>query len=142
MNKLKIVGGSVILLAVLAGVWWSTTSSDRSGSAVGRAALPTSQSIVVPELSPVALTGEATFNASCAICHGTNAAGTDQGPPLIHKFYISRRHADFAFVIAAKSGVRAHHWRFGSMPPVEGIEDADIQPIITYIREIQAANGL
>jgi len=142
MKKLNVIGGGIILLAVIAGIWWSTTSSDRSSGDIGTSALPSSQSIIVPELSPVALTGEATFNASCASCHGTNAAGTEQGPPLIHKFYTSRRHADFAFVIAAKTGVRAHHWRFGSMPPVEGIEDAEIQPIITYIREIQAANGL
>ena len=139
MNKSLLVGGGAILLAALSTVWYLNTSSDPVASAVEISA---SESIIIPELSALALSGETVFNESCAACHGTNAVGTDQGPSLIHKFYGPRRHADFAFVIAAKSGVRAHHWRFGSMPPVEGVSDEDIQSVIKYIREIQVANGI
>jgi hypothetical protein len=39
-------------------------------------------------------------------------------------------------------GVQAHHWRFGNMPPVEGITRAEVATIITYIRELQRANGI
>ncbi len=142
MSKLNLIGGGAILLVVVTAVWWAKSSSNDRDQAIEASELPSSQSIVVPELSPAALSGETAFNASCATCHGTNAAGTDQGPPLIHPFYPTKRHADFAFVMAVKSGVRSHHWRFGSMPPVEGVSDAEIQSIITYIREIQAANGI
>lgn len=142
MNKTILIGGGVVLLVALAAVWWSNTSSDDSTQAVNTSATPPSESIIIPELSLTALNGEIAFNKNCAACHGKNAAGTDQGPPLIHKFYKPSRHADFSFVIAAKNGVRSHHWRFGSMPPVEGITDEEIQSIIKFIREIQVANGI
>ncbi|MGE4610017.1 MAG: cytochrome c [Paracoccaceae bacterium] len=138
MNKSILIGGGIILFVALATVWLSNTSSDRSSEEDDTAATP----VVAPELSQTAQSGEIAFNENCAACHGKNAAGTDQGPPLIHKFYGAKRHADFAFVIAAKSGVPSHHWRFGSMPPVEGVTDEEIQSIIRFIREIQAANGI
>lgn len=47
-----------------------------------------------------------------------------------------------AFVRAAREGVRAHHWRFGDMPPVEGVSDADLAGIIAFVREVQRANGI
>lgn len=129
------------MLVIIAVVWWLNTS-DSTNQAVNTPVAPLSQSIVIPQLSPLAQLGETAFNENCAACHGKNATGSDQGPPLIHKFYSSKRHADFAFVIAAKSGVRAHHWRFGSMPPIEGITDEEIAAIVKYVREIQTANGI
>ena len=45
-------------------------------------------------------------------------------------------------VLAARRGVRAHHWGFGDMPPVEGVTDADIAAIIAYVRTLQKANGV
>jgi hypothetical protein len=47
-----------------------------------------------------------------------------------------------AFVLAAKQGVRAHHWRFGNMPAVEGVSDEDVLQITDYVRALQRANGI
>ena len=45
-------------------------------------------------------------------------------------------------IVAAKNGVRQHHWPFGNMPPVEGITDSEISNIIAYVRTVQRANGI
>ena len=65
--------------------------------------------------------GKIAYDSSCAACHGVSAAGTDKGPPFVHAIYKPGHHADFAFQLAAKGGVRAHHWRFGDMKPVPGV---------------------
>lgn len=97
----------------------------------------------IPELSPVAVKGEALFNENCAACHNNNAGGREGvGPPLVHKIYEPSHHGDESFQLAAKNGVRAHHWQFGDMPRVEGISRADVSTIITYVRELQRANGI
>lgn len=96
----------------------------------------------VPELSALATRGERAFNVNCAQCHGKNAAGTDKGPSLVHQIYNPGHHGDQAFVIAAKRGVRAHHWRFGNMPPQPQVTGSQIAAIVKYVRELQAANGI
>jgi hypothetical protein len=56
--------------------------------------------------------------------------------------YRPGHHADVAFQLAARRGVRAHHWRFGDMPPQPTVP-ADALPAITrYVRELQQANGI
>ena len=95
------------------------------------------------ELSSEAQIGKRAFDSKCAECHGANAAGQNGiAPPLVHKIYEPSHHSDMAFVLAAKNGVRAHHWEFGNMPPVEGLTDADVKMIARYVRELQAANGI
>lgn len=99
--------------------------------------------VTVPELTAAAQTGKTAFEANCAACHGANAAGQDGvAPPLVHIIYEPNHHGDASFLLAAKNGVRAHHWRFGNMPPVEGVTDEEIASIITYVRELQRANGI
>lgn len=100
--------------------------------------------VSVPQtLSPRAATGKTAFDASCASCHGQNAAGHEgKGPPLVHRIYEPGHHGDAAFAIAASRGVRAHHWRFGDMPPVEGLTKGDINNIVAYVRELQRENGI
>jgi mono/diheme cytochrome c family protein len=97
---------------------------------------------MVPELSASARRGAGVFDANCAACHGKNAAGTQQGPPLIHKIYEPNHHSDMSFQRAVKLGVRAHHWPFGNMPPVAGVAEAEVSQIIAYVRELQRANGI
>ncbi len=82
------------------------------------------------------------FKKNCMQCHGEWARGSEQGPPLIHDFYKPSHHGDGAFYNAALNGVRAHHWRFGDMPPVEGIQERDISKIISFVRWLQQANKL
>lgn len=95
----------------------------------------------VPELSVVAQAGQVVFENHCVECHGPNAAGSNLGPPLIHKVYEPSHHADIAIRLAISRGVQAHHWNFGNMPRV-GLSDEQTQRVIRYIREVQRANGI
>ena len=38
-------------------------------------------------MSGTAREGEDLFNTNCSRCHGLGAAGTEQGPPLLHRTY-------------------------------------------------------
>lgn len=119
------------VVAVALGLgWWLSRGGEEA------------EALVIPELSPRAEAGKGLFDASCASCHGANAAGSDKGPPLIHVIYEPNHHADLSFLMAVRQGVRPHHWEFGPMPPVEGLTDAQIAEIVTYVREVQRANGI
>ena len=86
--------------------------------------------------------GETTFNANCAACHGKQAAGTDHGPPLVHKVYEPNHHGDPAFLRAATNGVTAHHWQFGNMPKIESVTPGDVDQIVKYVRWLQRQAGI
>ena len=86
--------------------------------------------------------GEELFNNNCSRCHGVQGRGTDHGPPLVHKIYEPNHHADFAFQRAAAQGVRAHHWKFGNMPKIDGVTPEDVTEIIRYIRWLQQQAGI
>lgn len=130
-------------IAVLSGLALATLAfwfAQRPGSdASGEVDLAT---LTIPELTAKQATGKALFDGSCAACHGANAAGSDQGPPLVHRIYEPDHHGDMAFVLAARQGVRAHHWRFGNMPAVAGVTDEDVTQITAYVRALQRANGI
>ncbi len=94
-------------------------------------------------LSARAQAGQKTYDANCASCHGRNAAGQDGiAPPLVHIIYEPGHHGDESFQRAVARGVRAHHWRFGNMPPVEGLSRRDVAAVVAYVRELQRANGI
>ncbi len=86
--------------------------------------------------------GKLAYLDNCASCHGADLKGTRQGPPFIHKVYEPSHHGDEAFYRAAANGVRAHHWRFGDMPPVSGVTRDQVGDIIAYIREQQRKSGI
>ncbi|CUH78212.1 putative bifunctional cbb3-type cytochrome c oxidase subunit II/cytochrome c [Tritonibacter multivorans] len=99
--------------------------------------------IAMPEISGNAAIGQNIFENICAACHGAQGVGNaEAGPPLIHKIYEPSHHGDESFQRAVAHGVRAHHWRFGDMPPVGGLTRGDIAMVIDYIRAIQRANGI
>ena len=108
----------------------------------GAGATDAQPAVVVPALSEQAVAGQQVFNTTCVLCHGVNAAGTNQGPPLVHKIYEPGHHADFTFRNAVSQGVPAHHWHFGNMPPVPGVSEEEVEQIICYVRELQRANGI
>ncbi len=147
MNRKKLALAAVVIVAVGAAAL-AVFSQDpahapmeqaRSAPAEGAAIVQ----VTVPPLEGRAAMGELAFNAKCAACHGENAAGRQgKGPPLIHKYYEPSHHGDMAFRLAPQQGVRAHHWKFGNMPPVEGLTEADIGAIIAYVRTVQKANGI
>ena len=86
--------------------------------------------------------GKLGYNNNCASCHGADLQGTRQGPPFIHKVYEPSHHGDEAFYRAIANGVRAHHWRFGDMPPVSGVTRQEAEGIVAYIRQQQRENGI
>jgi mono/diheme cytochrome c family protein len=136
MKRNYVTAGVVAVIALGVGYWWISYLDAPSGQS------DSNVSKNQPALSAMARAGEGLFNAKCAVCHGANAAGTNQGPPLVHKIYEPSHHGDLAFQRAARSGVRAHHWRFGNMPPVAGITQDDVTKITRYVREMQRAHGI
>jgi hypothetical protein len=60
----------------------------------------------------------------------------------VHKIYEPSHHGNESFQRAVAMGVRAHHWPFGNMPKVAGVTRAEVSTIITYVRELQRANGI
>lgn len=91
---------------------------------------------------PEVAQGKALFEQNCSVCHGPAADGTTQGPPLVHVIYEPSHHADAAFILAARNGVRAHHWRFGDMPPLPDVGDETVIEIVGYIRWLQRQVGI
>jgi mono/diheme cytochrome c family protein len=96
----------------------------------------------VPMLSESAEAGRAAYDRRCVQCHGLHGAGTAAGPPLVHRVYRPAHHADVAFALAVRRGVRAHHWRFGDMPPQPDASKGEVETITRYIRELQRANAI
>ncbi|MBL7003253.1 MAG: cytochrome c [Gammaproteobacteria bacterium] len=86
--------------------------------------------------------GQNLFNKNCSSCHGTTLLGSETGPPLLHNFYKPSHHGDSSFYRAALSGVRAHHWSFGDMPPVPEMTQKKLNSIVPYIRYFQQQKGL
>jgi len=145
MNKNLRIGIAVLALAGFGALIYSSSSEQARQVAAaptpagGRAIVE----VKVPEFTGEAVLGQLAYVAKCAACHGDNAVGqVGVAPPLVHKIYEPSHHGDMAFVMAAKNGVRAHHWKFGNMPPVEGITDAEVGTIIAYVRVLQRANGI
>ena len=129
----KALSWVLVLAAIGGGYYWLSNNPRKP---------PVITDVVIPEFSAIAAKGEVAFQGSCAACHGADLAGTENGPPLVVLSYRTAMHADYAISAAIKNGVVAHHWRFGGMPPQDGISEAEIPQIIAYIREVQAANGI
>jgi mono/diheme cytochrome c family protein len=87
-------------------------------------------------------TGAAVFDASCATCHGDDLTGTFVGPPLVDDIYAPDHHGDDAIRAAIADGVQPHHWDFAAMPPVVGLDEAEVEAVIAHIRAVQEAAGV
>lgn len=147
MNK-GLTGILAVAIIAAAGWYW-TQGRATQDPVVAVAAEASAGASMVDVTLPTAFSaqanqGETYYNAVCAACHGANAAGQDGvAPPFVHAIYEPSHHGDMAFVLAARNGVRAHHWKFGDMPPVEQpLTDSELGAIITYVREMQQANGI
>jgi mono/diheme cytochrome c family protein len=111
---------------------WSSVTYD-SGVAIV---------VDVPPLSSIGEAGRAAYDRRCLRCHGPHGSGSAAGPALVHRVYRSAHHADVAFALAVRRGVRAHHWRFGDMPPQADATADEVGAITRYIRELQRRNGI
>ncbi|MEH6831034.1 MAG: cytochrome c [Sulfitobacter sp.] len=139
----KIITLAAISLFITGG-WWIFLKPQEVAEQTGNMEGAAMVEVVIPaSFTAQEQMGETAFNAKCAACHGINGAGRDGiAPPLIHKIYEPGHHGDMSFQLAAMNGVRAHHWPFGNMPPVEGITRSVITNITAYVRAIQRANGI
>ena len=118
-----IVGGGVIALGLLAGSQSQTAS--------------------VPVRDPVEIAqGAELYSASCAVCHGVDLEGTDTGPPFLNAIYAPNHHADEAFQRAVLGGVVPHHWDYGKMAPVDGLDRSEVALIVEFVRSQQEAAGI
>ncbi|MBY6203216.1 cytochrome c [Maritalea mobilis] len=150
MNTKSVAIAIAFVVGAIGVGWWlfAPVGSEQSPAAASDAVAVAQGSPMVEVQVPETLSGQAQigqrgFEGLCAQCHGENAAGRQGiGPPLVHRIYEPSHHADAAFLLAAQNGVRAHHWDFGNMPPVEGVTRADVMAITAYVRELQRANGI
>ena len=142
--KISYVFGILVIIGSLVYTFWTNgnrfvqvdASDENLSIAIAKVTSP-------EKFSPNAIVGKLAYDTKCVTCHGTNAEGKDGlAPPLVHKIYEPSHHGDESFQRAVSLGVKAHHWRFGNMPPVEGLTRGDVKMIIAYIRELQRANGI
>ncbi len=96
----------------------------------------------LPPTPTVLFAGDSLFVVHCRQCHGQHALGSDRGPPLLHATYAPGHHADIAFLLAVRNGVRAHHWRYGDMPAIAALTDAQVGEITAYVRWLQVEAGI
>ena len=102
-----------------------------------------SQSDAVTVRDPVVVAqGAEIYAANCAVCHGVDLQGTDTGPPFLNVIYAPNHHADEAFQRAVLGGVGAHHWNYGTMAPVDGLDRGEVAMIVEYVRSKQEAVGI
>ena len=139
--KRSILG--VLALALIGTVFWSLYTESQQSARLVPAGDPIVEINLPATLSQVALRGKSGFEANCAACHGQNAVGqVGVAPPLVHFIYEPSHHGDESFQRAVALGVRAHHWPFGNMPPIEGLDRNEVAEIVGYVRELQRANGI
>jgi mono/diheme cytochrome c family protein len=96
----------------------------------------------MPESRFTGTDGRSLYGQACAVCHGQSLEGTNAGPTFLDRIYAPGHHADISFIFAVERGVRAHHWNFGNMAPVEGLTHEQVLAIIAFIREQQRAAGI
>lgn len=132
----------MVALVALVGTLAAAACEEKSQQAVGmtpEAMVALSADASLPDSL---MAGRATFEVHCRECHGQAATGTEKGPPLVHRVYHPGHHADPAFYLAPLQGVRAHHWGFGDMPPVEGVTRDEVGRIVAYVRWLQRQAGI
>jgi len=130
------------IIIILCCLFFLGCSENGSNAQSPAASSPTILASAAKPLPAELEEGEAKFNNFCSRCHGPQGQGTNNGPPLIHKIYEPNHHADMAFQRAAAQGVRAHHWKFGDMPKIDGVVPEDVSQIIAYIRWLQRQAGI
>ncbi len=137
MNKWSLLITAAVVAVGLGGYFYVNQPSQPQGEGAPLV------KVAIPNFTKAQQIGAVAYGENCASCHGKNGAGQeDVAPPLIHKIYEPNHHGDQAFFLAAQNGVRAHHWPFGNMPPVEGITQQEVASIVEYVRALQRANGI
>ena len=136
------ISAPVLAILIIAAIVYSLLPFGRNDANAEEGA-PIVKIEIPGQLSEIAMLGKQAFDIKCASCHAENAVGQHGvAPPLVHKIYEPNHHGDESFQLAVAMGVRAHHWKFGNMPAIEGLTRADVKAIIAYVRELQRHNGI
>ena len=136
------ISAPVLVVLIIAAIVYSLLPFGRNDANAEEGA-PIVKIEIPSRLSEIAMLGKQAFDIKCASCHAENAVGQHGvAPPLVHKIYEPNHHGNESFQRAVAMGVRAHHWKFGSMPAIEGLTRADVKVIIVYVRELQSHNGI
>ena len=136
------ISAPVLAILIIAAIAYSMLPSGRN-DANAKEGAPIVKIEIPSRLSEIAMLGKQAFDIKCASCHAENAVGQHGvAPPLVHKIYEPNHHGDESFQRAVAMGVRAHHWKFGNMPAIEGLTRADVKLIIAYVRELQRHNRI
>jgi mono/diheme cytochrome c family protein len=90
---------------------------------------------------PAGADGAVLYQEACASCHGDELQGTERGPSLLSEVYEPAHHPDASFRAAVRQGAPAHHWRFGDMPAIPGLDDEEVDAILAHVRARQQAEG-
>ena len=140
------------VLTVLALLFTTACSGDDTGepattptpTAAPATTTPTAEPTPTPPPEPrfSGTDGRSLYGQACSVCHGQALEGTNAGPTFLNRIYAPGHHADISFMFAIERGVRAHHWNFGNMAPVEGLSQEQVLAIIAFIREEQRAAGI
>ena len=136
------ISAPVLAILIIAAIAYSLLPFGRYDASAEEGA-PIVKIGIPGQLSEIAMLGKQAFDINCASCHGENAVGQHGvAPPLVHKIYEPNHHGDESFQLAVVMGVGAHHWKFGNMPPIEGLTRADVKAVTAYVRELQRHNGI
>ncbi len=107
----------------------------------GETATPTTPGAGETSNQDLVAQGAPLYAANCAECHGADLRGTERGPSHLSIVYEPDHHGDAVFALAVRNGVRAHHWNFGPMLPVDGLSELDIDAIVAFVRSEQVREG-
>jgi len=122
----------------------STPTPTTAAPTTTTTATPTAEPTPTPPPEPrfSGTDGRSLYGQACSVCHGQALEGTNAGPTFLNRVYAPGHHADISFMFAIERGVRAHHWNFGNMAPVEGLSQEQVLAIIAFIREQQRDAGI
>ncbi len=125
--------------------WWRRQMTLATAATAAVAILAASCGSAPAESEPVtsagAEPGAALYQSNCASCHGADLRGTDKGPSHLSIVYEPNHHGDDSFRSAILNGARQHHWNFGDMAAIPGLDDDEIDDVIAYIRSEQQRQG-
>jgi len=128
--------------------WWRRHSTLAAAVTAALAVVAASCGSTAADSGPAASTGGSSGSAgaelyqeNCASCHGADLRGTEQGPSHLSIVYEPNHHGDDAFRSAILNGAQQHHWSFGDMAAIPGLDDDEIDDVIAYIRSEQERQG-
>lgn len=125
--------------------WWRRHTTIATAVTAALALLAASCGSAAADTSPSGPTGSGTgaalYQSNCASCHGADLQGTDKGPSHLSIVYEPNHHGDEAFRSAIVNGVQQHHWNFGDMAAIPGLDDDQIGDIIAFVRSEQERQG-